>query len=324
PPITGPAIERTAHKFFKDLQLKKSPLNSPAEDETSPSTDMVNNIFQHLKNENEFDQTEATVIKKEGPHWIPQEKDSHRKRTTPLELEKNPRSIKKDTIVYRGTKEVLDRFCKTSLDFDNSEPLENSSNLSCIVLECSGGSGYLVAAMGKDRSIDETFMKQIKENLYYFIWENGETVHDHDLLNLKIKSVPFEKWSLLQAEFVRKSIHGYYEIAMAFFPRKDVNLKLNPSKTNDLFSVQIEEIKTDVELDFNLYIYLRQNDKYLLYTPRGVALRAEQKERLIMQGMTHLHILNFEIKDFNKYRAQIYLNEKIKIFDQMENNDNIL
>ncbi|MGZ3769857.1 MAG: hypothetical protein ACXVCP_09750 [Bdellovibrio sp.] len=255
-------------------------------------------------------------------HNYQNRKKSDNSRLTPEELLNNPLSSKKDSVVLRGTKNALENSC-TATPFADSEALESSSNIACIMLESLRVSGYLVAAMGKNRRIDETLIKKIQERLFNYLKDNGETFSENEFMNLRLQSVPFEKWSLEQAEFLRKSVHDGQEIAMAFFPRVDIRASHEKSAAKEMIAIKMEELEGDIAVDFNLYIYLQQNEKYILYTPRGSTFHSIQKERLQNQGVTNLHILKMEIQDLDKYRAQNFLNEKIANFENSKKEKDI-
>ncbi|MFV3410117.1 hypothetical protein ACNH6C_16015 [Bdellovibrio bacteriovorus] len=252
---------------------------------------------------------------KAGTGWAPMPTKAHRKdRPTPEQIEKNPLASKQDSIILRGTKDALEKSC-IQTSFEESEAIEDSTNISCIVIESTRFSGYLITAMGKDRKLDDIFLEKVRERLFRFLKENGEKIEDSESMQLKIKEVPFEEWALEQAEFLRKSVHEGNEVAMAFFPRSDVKTTFGDSADEEMASIHLNELAGDVAVEFNVYIYLPKNNKYVLYTPRGSKFFNVQKQRLQNQGVSNLHILKAEIQDLDKYRAQNFLNDKILDFE---------
>jgi hypothetical protein len=139
--------------------------------------------------------------------------------------------------------------------------------------------------------------------------------NEEENMNLKIKQVPFEDWAIEYAEFLRKSVHKGDEVAMAFFPHANVKANFSDSASDDMLAVSLEDLKEDTPVEFNLYVYLPANQKYILYTPRGGKLYGKQKEKLAQQGVSHMHMMKNDVQDFNKYRAQNYLNGKIEEFE---------
>lgn len=220
-----------------------------------------------------------------------------------------------ESVIVQGTKEAIE----SSVEFGTGEVSENvdqASNVACIMIESTRFSGYLVAALGKDKKIDEEFIKMIQDRLVKFLKQNGEQLNSEESLNLKINKVPFEEWALAYADFLRKSVHNGEEIAMAFFPRSDMQGKWAKAKDEEMFMISLDEIKPDTPIEMNLYLYLPKNNKYCLYTPKHGRFSQTQKERLMKQRVTHLHAMKLDMEDFKRYRAQNFFNEKIDDFNQ--------
>lgn len=228
---------------------------------------------------------------------------------------------KEDSIILKGTKDALEKSVISSKHVHTEQPVqkvEQSSNVACIVVESPRFSGYLVTALGKNRKIDDQFLKGVHDRLFKFLRDNGENVKQEETMNIKIKQVPFEDWAMDCAEFLRKSVHNGDEVAMAFFPYAEAKTTLEESHHADMASVKLADLKADAEVEMNLYVYLPANQKYVLYTPRGGKLYGAQKDRLAKQGVTHMHMLKMEAEDLNKYRAQNYLNDKIEEFESRQ------
>lgn len=220
-----------------------------------------------------------------------------------------------DSIILKGTKEALEKSVISSKHKQKVQKLEESSNVACIVVESPRFSGYLVTALGKNRKIDEKFLKGVHERLFSFLKANGEEVKNDEAMDIKIKEVPFEDWAMDCAEFLRKSVHDGDEVAMAFFPYANAKATLHESANSEMAAVNIEELDGDRPVEMNLYVYLPVNQKYILYTPRGGKFYSNQKEKLMRQGVKQMHLLKAEADDMNKYRAQNYLNAKIEEFE---------
>jgi hypothetical protein len=228
-----------------------------------------------------------------------------------------------DSLVIRGAVEAMDSTTVHIEGEDQTErsvkKLESSSNVFCITIESPRFSGYLVAALGKNRKMDDSFIDMVKQRLFSFLKANGESASEENSMDIKIKEVAFEDWAIQQAEFLRKSVHQGEEIAMAFFPNNNVTVKLEESASDKMLKMSIDELKEDVPLEFDLYMYMPENDKYLLYTPQGRPLAGNQKGRLKEKGMTHMHLKKESVGDVKKYRAQNFLNAKIEAFNQKKN-----
>ncbi|MBX3019361.1 MAG: hypothetical protein KF767_15855 [Bdellovibrionaceae bacterium] len=220
----------------------------------------------------------------------------------------------RESLIVKGTQEALEQSVLITEGDPNFEEVTSATNVACITISSPRFSGYLVAALGADRKIDDEFLKSVQDRLFSFLRANGEKIDDDNGMNLKLEQVDFEEWAIAQANFLRKSVHGTNEIAMAFFPSKETETKLEQSVAENMLKLGIDELHDDVPVEFDLYIYLPSNKKYLLYTPQGRKLFGAQRGRLRNKGVTHMHLRKDSASQVKRYRAQVYLNEMIGSF----------
>lgn len=224
-----------------------------------------------------------------------------------------------DSLISRATLDALDRTVVKGY-VGEVEAVQDSSKMSCIVVESTRFSGYLVAALGKNRELDEDFVAHLRERLFMYLEENGEDINEaNQSMRLTLKKVDFKKWAVKEAEFLRRSVHAQEEVSLAFFPRRLVRLELEDSTDERMAKVKMADLAPDVPVEFDLYLYLEENEKYLKYTKKGSKFLSSQKSRLESQGMKFMHIFKDQIPEFNKYRAQNFLNEKIERFESEAN-----
>lgn len=219
-----------------------------------------------------------------------------------------------DSIFVKGTQQALDEASQIIGNAEEYEELKSSTNVACITIESPRFSGYLVAAMGKDRPLDAAFIKAIKNKLFEFLKSHGEVVKEDDTMDLQIQQVDFEEWAIQQADFLRKSVHGTSEVAMAFFPNKETSARLEDSVSDNMLKMSLDELRDDVPVEFDCYIYMPTNNRFLLYTPEGKPIYGNQRGRLREKGVTHLHLRKESVGQVKKYRAQCFLNERIAEF----------
>lgn len=222
------------------------------------------------------------------------------------------------SVVDTGTQKVLEEVTHHGENpTANPESVIDSSNIACITIEGSKFSGYLVCALGKNKKIDKSFIDVIQKRLFAFLLKSGENLTEKDTMDLVIKQVDFTDWALEQAEFLRRSVHDGSEIAMAFFPTPpgELDIKFENSASEKMMKMDINEIQTDVPLEFDLYIFMPENNKYILYTPQGKPFPSQQKQRLGDKGITHMHLKKDSLQAVKKYKAQNYLNDRIDAYN---------
>ena len=199
------------------------------------------------------------------------------------------------------------------------EYVQNISNATCLSLVSKRFTGYLVAAFGNQQKMEPEFVELMKRRLFEFLLIQGEEVNSGDNLQVKIREVAFDSWAIEQAEFLKKSVHNGTEVAMAFFPTTQANPQIGPLQPSAMMAIPIDDIRDDKPVEFNVYIYLIANKKYILYTATGGYLEKEQKERLKSRGIHQLHLHKDSIHSFKRYRAEGYLNDRVDEFYSSKN-----
>ena len=218
-----------------------------------------------------------------------------------------------DSVILRGSQTALEE----TVNLKNIEKVckvSNTTHVACILIRSLRFSGYLVCALGENRKLDKSFLDLIQKRLFLFLRANGEKVKEEDNLTCQIQEVEFADWALEEAEFLRKSVHDGDEIVMAYFPTIELRTELEDSASEKMVQLNISDLKDDIPVEFDLYIFMPQNNKYLLYTPKGKPLYGPQKSRLREKGITHMHLRREASASVQQYNAQNYLNEKITSF----------
>ena len=348
PPVTGPAVERAISRYVRDQERITSEIAQEAENEAAQAARLQ--ALNHLKNLRSLgtEDYKNDVIEETHPLTPGPDSEAYSEGDPQANSEANAEGFTQELTQPHETwtdeepksdaftgpsimgREINDPAEMKTLGLGTLSALKEASNVgdgrvsqhlgvatnvACIVIESTRFSGYLVAALGKNRKMDDAFLVGIKQRLTKFLIENGETLSQDEQMNLVIKPVDFQNWALEYAEFLRKSVHNGDEVAMAFFPSKQTKAEVGESASTDMASVKLEELVVNVPLEFNLYMYMPVNQKYVLYTPKGSKLYQEQKSRLEQKGVKDLHMLRAEVQDLSRFKAQNHLNS---IIDQYE------
>ncbi len=220
----------------------------------------------------------------------------------------------KETIFVRSATKALKQSVLVKDEEEDIVAVEKVSNAICLIVESNKFNGYLIAASSA-KVVDQTLFDSVKEKLFKFLQSSGENVDvSQGSMNVNLQEVDFEPWTLEQAEFLRKAAHNGHEIAMAFFPTASTKTELTASFSEKMLQVGMNDLAEDVPVEFDLYIYMPENKKYILYTPQGRTLFKNQKSRLHDKGVTHMHLRKDNSGQVSRYRAQNFLNDKIKNF----------
>jgi hypothetical protein len=326
-PVTGPAVERSITKYLRDLQTRSLLTIKPEAAESliyrqpheDPRVESAGVFVKGKGRSRDFGSVEAKGLPlgndiqgriRHEPAKDPEYQQRHFSA-------KKRRSDALDTIIARGTQMSL----LENVDFGDGfidHPVTDTINSGCIIVESERFSGYLVTAMGQNETVSDEFLAGVKKKLFKYLKENGEHLTESEAMDIKLKPVVFEPWALEYADFLRTSVHKGDEVAIAFFPRRPVHVALENSVHRNMARIQLKDLKGDREVNFDLYLYLANNKKYVLYTPQGGVFYQKQLDRLKQQGVTHMHIPKNATDAVAKYNAQNYLNDLVDAFDQSE------
>jgi hypothetical protein len=219
-----------------------------------------------------------------------------------------------ESIIVKGTQQVLEDTFFLKDPNPEIEKIGIASSLACITIRSPRFSGYLVCALAKNRKIDEALIAIIQKRLFAFLKANGEPVNEEDPLNIEVEEVNFTDWTVEQAEFLRNAVLDGSELSIAFFPNPQMEIRLEESVSSKMLKISMEDLKEDAPVEFDLYIFMPQNNKYLLFTAKGLPFYGHQKGRLLKRGITHMHIPKDSAREMKKYRAQNFFNDKIADF----------
>lgn len=215
------------------------------------------------------------------------------------------------------TKAAESALARSSRIFDSgaSEKISNCRNVNSFYLNQAGICGYLIVAFGTDRKIDPTFLESVRNHIVEFMNKNGQAIIIPDAMDLRLEEVPFEEWSLAEAQFLRKSIHEGTEVALAFFPMEYEEAPLELSDDHQMLKLNIDELSADQAIGFDLYLHMPVNKKYIRYTARERIFYGYQKTKLQSSGVRQMHVRQACSAEVSRYRLVNFLNEKISAYN---------
>lgn len=345
PPVSGPAIERVIFRIEKEEKSNKLNEKKLFQNEAKNSFDRkkaqenISKFFSSEENSSSVPTvditTPATEINSSNVESFPDYENRMKRQmnSTPPKKDKDYPFLSDNEVVkkipppqksppefQKKIESIIDSSVKTSDASQPVEKVERAQNCICFKIDASSFKGFLVAAMGKDRRLDEELLVAINQKLIEVLQQDGGGVDDSKPMDVKIRSVNFEEWAIEKAEFLKKTIHDGNEVAMAFFPTHKTSPTFGESVAQDMLSIDIDDLASDFPVSFDVYIYLPANNKYLLYIPKNSMLLSSQKGRLKAKGIDKMHAKKDSVEEINKYHAESSLNHSIMDF---ENNNSL-
>lgn len=224
------------------------------------------------------------------------------------------RIIEHQSILSSCTKMALKAVVAPSPNLIVHIPILRSSNVACFDVESPNVSGVVVVAFGSDRQADAKFTRELREKVLLYMREHDIDFTVNDAMNLKIEQVEFEAWSANEAAFLHKTVHAGDEIALSFFMNSDLKTPLEVSDDSRMLKINIDEIRADVPLDFDIYLHLPANQKYVRYVAKAGAISTAQWNRLTTGGVAEMHVQKAAAPLVKRYRIQNFINDTVDAY----------
>jgi hypothetical protein len=171
--------------------------------------------------------------------------------------------------------------------------------------------GMLVFVMGDEDSVDPMLINSMREKLgglNTFIKFDGIVTKS---LNVEIDEVDFNTWTSHKARFVSRAEHRGKEVMMAFFEMEKKMVEIGPSVDPKMAMISVESITPNVAIDFDAYLYLQSNQKFLKYLHSGTRVSPTQLHSLKEREIDAFHIDKEDQSTYHAYVAKNFLNATI-------------
>ncbi|MCX7978388.1 MAG: hypothetical protein N2578_05235, partial [Bdellovibrionaceae bacterium] len=286
PPISGPAIERVVNRYLRNLQLRLIQAGVRSSVIRLSSDASSEGIFSF--HNGAADDKESLGIKTIYP------------------------SIKTKPELLEGVEKAF------RLTFNGEGPVKSSVQetcfTSCFRIQSPGLSGYLLLASG-ERNLDPEIKGSLLKNFQFSMKRLGAEPDRIDFFEFSHPPVNFIAWAYRDAAFIRRAVHSGVEVAMAFFhgeisfsgPRKNQEGKMRP--------IRLEELDSQQVLEFDLYLRLELNNRFIKLVREGDTLESHRKNRLALKGIGELFFCEEDREKVDRYRAENYLRQRIAEFN---------
>jgi hypothetical protein len=194
-----------------------------------------------------------------------------------------------------------------------TNPITTVTNGTVTLVRTPVSKGYVVGA-NAGNTVDRDLAGKVGENLAKALkgfgqtGESDVTVHPVDL-----EGVAFQLWAEQNAQFMVNSQHGKDDIAFAYFLSKTIIER--PDGKTELFALDLEEaLIADREIDFEIYIHLPKNRKFVQYINRPTVFAAATKAKLLGRGIKEVFVRNEQFGLFEIYCVKNEISTSIAKF----------
>ncbi|HMN69917.1 MAG TPA: hypothetical protein PKC28_15345, partial [Bdellovibrionales bacterium] len=176
--------------------------------------------------------------------------------------------------------------------------------------------GYLVIALPRSmaKGADEDFLRKVEAAVHRRFKDSGFPGRIETGFWAPIPKISFVDFSAEKSSFSLTVSHEGMQIGAAFF-RADKSLpQVKEFDQEDMLSVEIEDISTELPVNFKAYLHLRANRKYFLYLRSGRRFQPEQKERLQNRNVTDFFMKRIDKENLRLFLAESFLRDLVRAF----------
>jgi hypothetical protein len=146
--------------------------------------------------------------------------------------------------------------------------------------------------------------------------KNLDDITERDYFNFE--GVPEETVSEIQkmADYSEKMTANGQQYSVCFFAVEPKDMKIDFSSDKNYIEVYTRDIPPQAALDFDLLLHLPENQKYLLFTLKEMALTEDQRSRLLNRNVTKLFT---NLENEYEYRKFLAMKTFSRLFDIINN-----
>ncbi|MCB9027158.1 MAG: hypothetical protein H6625_12620 [Bdellovibrionaceae bacterium] len=201
---------------------------------------------------------------------------------------------------------------ESSEKFENLD-LKRTKVLGALPISGEGLNGYILVCSTVLENVSLKQLTKFKEFLDIEFKKLGKKINLYSELLINTIEVDAIDWTEQRAEYNLEKEFGKGYLIISFMKTEYKVPKLELDKEKNKLVIPHESIVASSELNFNAYIYLDKNKKFITYGKKGRSLSKKQIENLISNKKT-LYINQQAEKEFKQYFSTGVVNDLIESY----------
>jgi len=294
PPITGPSVQRTINKLSKTLNLiDDSILTQPKQAE--PLNDLtLRQMFNDFSINNPYEK------KNELP------KD-------PTKLSGDLKKSLEETFESEVQPKLIELVSNPEPSNYQVDQIFNTNQVFVLIIQEKSWTGYLALASEAALNTDKAFIilnEWVKKNL------NPNSVHKSSPhMVLQIPMINFPAFSQIKADHSQNFQVDHKEVVVSLFAFSPFEVLNTPTENFNYIEVPVEFLKPKLDLPFEVYLFLPENNKFLNYIKLGYPMGDTQIYRLHARNISHVYSPMQYSDAVLKYKAEFNLHSLIETYN---------
>ena len=205
-----------------------------------------------------------------------------------LATENESRQQEKNEREENKARGLLEESCRRGLednlavrDLEKERPF-SASTLYIYTMDHEKFKGFILFANSFNHQESDNSLNLIRETIREFL--KAKSVFATISMGYQVKGsdIMFADWARETCEFffVKEDDAGK-QYTMSFLPLEKISPKINKSEHDGMYEIDLQSIPTETKVNFNAYLYLPKNGRFVRYLKEGRSLGLNQVKRLM-------------------------------------------
>ncbi|HRK06318.1 MAG TPA: hypothetical protein PLZ57_00995 [Pseudobdellovibrionaceae bacterium] len=213
-----------------------------------------------------------------------------------------------DASVTESTQTDVEFAARTALRKVYGEPRKERDTLieyrsvAILIVHIDSFTGTIMLAEGRGTNSSSTRLHLLEQEFLNALAERGHQIRVGDLQSMPFPNPAVAEEAFLAADMSAVSRNEEYEAGIAF-------LDLVPAKAvieetaDEMLKIGIEDLEPNTRMNFDVFIYLPTNAKYLKYVRQGNSISSDQSERLKSREVRHVYLDKESREDYLQHNV---------------------
>lgn len=187
----------------------------------------------------------------------------------------------------------------------------------CLVIQSSQWVGYLILSSEipfEKQSLEFILSKWVYENFGFAENQAEDLVNTSPLFEISIKAVPYMEFSQKTSDLTTKFEYNNQKMVLSFFNVEPRYIFLRLHEKFDMIKLGLAELPFEQVLEFDVCLYMPENDRFLTYSKKNSKIQKMHLDRLKEKKVISVYSSYENEVALQKFRAENQMNLKIDDF----------
>lgn len=219
-------------------------------------------------------------------------------------------SVQTELLDYLGSYEDI----KASLSDPGTVSMLDPQSHYCLVIQSAQWVGYLIISSEiafERQSLEFILSKWVYENFGYAENQAEDLVNTSPLFEISIKKIPYADFAIKVSDLTTVFEYNAQKMILSFYSIAPQYIFLRLHEKFDMIRLNLSELPFEQNLEFDVCLYMPENEKFLTYTKKNSKIQKMHLDRLKEKKVESVFSSYENEVALQKFRAEIQLNQKV-------------